>query len=220
MLGFISSAWNDREVNASIRGLKHAQKFPDRFDSFILRDLWVRLHRWGSIESEFAKVIYLGFVSCPPNSIRRLPIDTRIPGRRPSQSFAHARPRAHWVTGCVVRRIWRLDSRSVKMSERFRLSRVRAFAGGRLLLRISYVRFIAFWPAVRRASEVNQSLFPTMKSKSGNRILKSILAIIDIPEANRYSLKGLRRGVATEVMRSGSTLSTILGIGGVARPRI
>ena len=71
-----------------------------------------------------------------------------------------------------------------------------------------------FWPAVRRTIGIDCPLFPSTKSKNGNSAAKAVSTKLDVPGANRYSLKGFRRGVATEIARSDSTLSTILVIGG------
>ena len=62
--------------------------------------------------------------------------------------------------------------------------------------------------------EIDTALLPLAKSKNSNRILKTALAKIYIPDAKRYSLKGCRQGVTTEIKRSASTLATVLGIVG------
>ena len=61
---------------------------------------------------------------------------------------------------------------------------------------------------------IDKPLFSTMRSENGNRVLKTVLGKIDVPDANRYSLKGFRRWVTTEIKRPGSTTAVILGIGG------
>ena len=56
MMGSDSSGWIDSIAQSIIKGLKRAQDFPNRFDNFILRDLWVRILRWESIDSEFGRL--------------------------------------------------------------------------------------------------------------------------------------------------------------------
>ena len=71
-----------------------------------------------------------------------------------------------------------------------------------------------FWPAVRRHTAIGEPLFPSLIKRNANRILKGTLASLSIIDAERYTLKGFRRGCIMEIKRSGSTLGVILGTGG------
>ena len=64
MLGFDSSpsSWIDSGAHAAIKGLIHARDFPDRFGNFALRDLRVGILRRGTIDIEFGRLCYLGFI--------------------------------------------------------------------------------------------------------------------------------------------------------------
>ena len=62
MMGFDSSGWIDSGSQAIIKGLKHARDFTNRFCNFILRDLWVKILRWETIDSEFGRLSYIGFI--------------------------------------------------------------------------------------------------------------------------------------------------------------
>lgn len=61
--GFDSSPRIDSGASASMRGIKHDQDFSDRFDNFILKDLWIKIHKWESIDIEFGRLFYLGFIA-------------------------------------------------------------------------------------------------------------------------------------------------------------
>ena len=45
-----------------MKGTKHAQDFPDRFGNFTLRDLWTKIIKWESMDIEFGRLCYIGFI--------------------------------------------------------------------------------------------------------------------------------------------------------------
>ena len=53
-------------------------------------------------------------------------------------------------------------------------------------------------------------LFPTLRSRNINRILKGTLRSMKIPDANSYSTHAFRRGASMELKNSGSNLAQIL----------
>ena len=67
-----------------------------------------------------------------------------------------------------------------------------------------------FWPAVCKNSLWNEPLFPALRSKNINRILKGMLRSMNIPEADSYSTHAFRRGASMELKNSGSNLAQIL----------
>ena len=72
------------------------------------------------------------------------------------------------------------------------------------------------WPIIRRNTPVGIALFPALKNKGPNRILKTVMRNISIPDSERYTFRGFRRGCLMEISLSGSTLAVMLGPGGWA----
>lgn len=57
----------------SLKGLgARARDFSNRPDNFTLRDLWMRILRWGSTDSDFGRLCYMDFLFAQ-DSIRGLP---------------------------------------------------------------------------------------------------------------------------------------------------
>ena len=61
-MGFDPPGWIDSGAQSIIKGLNHAHDSPNRFGDFILRDLWMRILRWGTIDIELGRLCYLGFI--------------------------------------------------------------------------------------------------------------------------------------------------------------
>ena len=68
-----------------------------------------------------------------------------------------------------------------------------------------------------RAISGGAPLFTSIGNKSPKRILKAALRTASIPDFDQYTMKGWRSWCTAEVQRSGSTLSTILGMWGGGR---
>ena len=53
----------------------------------------------------------------------------------------------------------------------------------------------AHWPCIRRRVEPGQPLFKAVNRRNFNRILKSVLGKLKIPDASRYSSRAFRSGL-------------------------
>ena len=71
-----------------------------------------------------------------------------------------------------------------------------------------------FWAEVLRTAVPGQPLFPTLLNKNINRALRAALGRIDLPEFERYSSHCFRRGAATAILNSGSSLAQIMRTAG------
>ena len=88
------------------------------------------------------------------------------------------------------------------------------FCGGNIIGDTGICPVHDFWPAVRRHTAIGSALFPSLLKKNVNRVLKGTMCSLQVEDAERYTLKGFRRGCIMEIKRSGSTLGVILGTGG------
>ena len=71
-----------------------------------------------------------------------------------------------------------------------------------------------FWPLIRRRIRPGDKLFPIFYFNKVNITLESVLLMLDIPHANRYSSHAFRLGAANELKSKGSQWPTIATLGG------
>ena len=67
----------------------------------------------------------------------------------------------------------------------------------------------ALWPAIHRRVAPGAPLFEAVNRRNFNRILKTVLGQLLVPEAARYSPHAVRRGTAHELKECGSHWSVV-----------
>ena len=90
------------------------------------------------------------------------------------------------------------------------------FCGDNFLLPRHNCPIHRFWKAVIANTAPGAPLFPSLQGKNFSRILRAVLGKLKVPGAEKYSPHCFRRGAATAILNSGSTLSEIMRTGGWA----
>ena len=71
----------------------------------------------------------------------------------------------------------------------------------------------SLWPAIKARLHPGSCLFSPINRRNFNRVLKSILAKLQVPQADRYSPHAFRRGSAQELNETGAPLPVIASAG-------
>ena len=71
-----------------------------------------------------------------------------------------------------------------------------------------------FWVSILDRAAPGDMLFPALRNKNINRVLRAAFNNIGVPDAEKFSSHCFRRGAATAILNSGSTLSEIMRTAG------
>ena len=202
--------WITPSVRGVAKGLANAQDVSFRFDNFIQKDLLVRLIRAETLSSEIGRLFYLAYlfllrVPSEGLPIRRASIGDIIVTKSPQSEKALMGIR---FIGRSPRLILKLKKR--KLNKTGAIMMRPCFCDGEGLVPAGLCPIHDFWPIVQRSFLPGEQLFPALQGKNLNRILKAIMARLNVEFAEKYSTKAFRRGAAMDIMASGSTLAQIM----------
>ena len=212
----IDCSWRNDTIVAIAKGLKNKPMARDKFENSLdpkILDRIVRAETWAS---EFARICFVTFLfmlRLPSESLplrRALPTD-RLLSKEPLSSPAIIGLREFNGDQRLIIKLAR------RKNARHGFSATRpCFCGDNFLLPKHNCPIHRFWKAVIAHTEPGELLFPSLQGKKFSRILRAILAKLAVPEAEKYSSHCFRRGAATAILNSGSTLSEIMRTGGWA----
>ena len=207
----LPNSWLTPAVRAVSRGLANAQDLSFRFDNFIQRDLFVRMMNFESLRTETGRLFYIAYLF-----LLRVPSEGLPCIRAEATDILTTKsPQVHQaILGC---RMIGEEPRLILKLKRRKLNKAGAimmrpcFCDSRNAMVPSGLCPIHdFWPLVQKNNLPGERLFSSLTSKNLNRVLKGVLASMQIPNAHAYSTKAFRRGAAMDIMSSGSTLAQIM----------
>ena len=209
----IPLTWYNAAVRGVIHGLENAQDISFKFDNYITKRIFRLILAHETLNSEFGRLCYLAYVF-----ILRLPSEA-LPAVRasPSDELIKRSPLPGTFQALIGTRFLPDDSERLVLKLRSRKST----RGGAIIMRPCFCDaddlggkgicpIHDFWPAVCSSSLWGEDLFPTLRSRNINRILKGMLRSMKIPDADSFSTHAFRRGASMELKNSGSTLAQIL----------
>ena len=170
--------------------------------------------RHETFESEFGRLGYVSYLFVLRLQSEALPIMYAFDGEpllSRSGSFAKSTIGLRRIGNedrIVLRLAFRKNTRAVTIALR------PCFCDNGGLVPRSLCPIHSFWAAVTAHTRPGGFLFPTLRSRNVTRILRRSLANAGVLEGNRYTPHCFRRGIANEILRSGSTLATIMRAGG------
>ena len=205
--------WFTDKVSHIAKGLKKSQDRSFRFHNFIRSPLLTKLIKHESAESEFAQAAFLSFlfafrVPSETLQLKRAYRGDQLLTFSPQPDKALIGPmsvggelflvaklsyRKNLPGGCILRRPCFCNLASSR---------------ARLLCPIH-----VFWAAIRRRVDPGTPLFRAVNRGNFNRQLKAIFGRLCIPDADRYSSHGFRRGTAQELKESGSPWAVVASAG-------
>ena len=205
--------WLTPKVSHISKGLKKSQDRSFRFHNFIRSPLLTKIIKHESAESEFAQAAFLSFlfafrVPSETLQLKRAYRGDRLLSFSPQSDKALIGPmsvggelflvaklsyRKNLAGGCILRRPCFCNLASAR---------------ARLLCPIH-----VFWAAIRRRVDPGAPLFRAVNRGNFNRQLKAIFGRLCIPDADRYSSHGFRRGTAQELKESGSPWAVVASAG-------
>ena len=203
------TTWSTPVIRHIAKGLKKCQDKSFRFPNFIRSPLLLKIINHESSASEFAQACFLSFLFS-----FRVPSETlqlvRSYNTDELEAFTHQQEKA--LLG--VRTIGGEPFLIAKLSTRKNLSsgcilRRPCFCNLRASTAQAICPVHAFWPLIRHRVDPCQPLFCAVNRRNFNCILKAVLAKLAIPEAERYSSHGFRRGTTQELKESGSPWSVV-----------
>ena len=209
----IPPTWYNSAVRGVIHGLENAQDVSFKFENYIGKRLFRKIVAHETLSSEFGRLCYMAYVF-----ILRLPSEA-LPAVRaaPQDSLLLRSPLPAQLKALIGTRFLPDDSERLVLKLRPR----KATRGGAILMRPCFCDaddlggkgicpIHDFWPSVCDSSLWEEPLFPTLRSRNINRILKGMLRSMGVREAESYSTHAFRRGAAMELKNSGSNLAQIL----------
>ena len=209
----IPPTWYNSAVRGVIHGLENAQDVSFKFENYITKRIFRLILAHETLNSEFGRLCYLAYVF-----ILRLPSEA-LPAIRasPADELIKRSPLSGSVQALIGTRFLPDDSERLVLKLRSR----KATRGGAIIMRPcfcdaddlggkGFCPVHDFWPAVCSSSLWGEELFPSLRSRNINRILKGMLRSMGIPEAESFSTHAFRRGASMELKNSGSTLAQIL----------
>ena len=206
--------WRSPAVTAAITGLNNAPRLRSRFTNILS---FPDLHRFighETLQSEFGRLGFLAFLF-----LLRLQSEA-LPMRRAFASdplLPNTPPSGKAVLGLVTikgeeRLVLKLSSR--KCTAQTSVLMRPCFCDGGGLFPRSLCPIHALWASVLRSTAPGDLLFPSLAKANINRILKAVLTKAGVVDGSRFSAHCFRRGAANELLRSGSSLATIMKAGG------
>ena len=209
----IPPLWYNSAVRGVISGLENAQDVSFKFENYIFKRLFRKILAHETLSSEFGRLCYLAYVF-----ILRLPSEA-LPVVRASltDDLLKRTPLPGDCPALIGTRFLADSSERVVLKLRSR----KATRGGAILMRPCFcdtddlgAKGICpihdWWPAVCSSTSWGEPLFPSLRSKNINRILKGMLRSLKVPEADSYSTHAFRRGASMELKGSGSTFAQVL----------
>ena len=209
----IAPSWYNSSVRGVIHGLENAQDVSFKFENYIGKRLFRLILAHETLSSEFGRLCFLAYVF-----ILRLPSEA-LPAVRasPEDDLIKRSPLSAGLHSLIGMRFLPDDSERVVLKLRSR----KATRGGAILMRPCFCdaddlggKGICpvhdFWPAVISRSLWGEPLFPSLRTRNINRILKGMLRSMGVDESERYSTHAFRRGASMELKNSGSNLAQIL----------
>ena len=209
----IPPTWHNAAVRGVIHGLENAQDVSFKFENYIFKRLFRKILAHETLISEFGRLCYLAYVF-----ILRLPSEA-LPAIRasPSADLLKRSPLPDEIQALIGSRFFPGNSERIALKLKTR----KATRGGAILMRPCFCdgddlggKGICpvhdFWPAVCSASLWGEPLFPTLRSRNINRILKGMFRSMGVEEANAYSTHAFRRWESMELKNSGSNLAQVL----------
>ena len=210
----IDTSWKDDGIRAICKGLANKTITKQRFSNSITPQILDSLIRAESWESPFARLCYISFLfmlRVPSEALPliRAPVDELL--------LSDSSPSSQAVIGLRefqghTRLVLRLARR--KNAPRGFTAMRPCFCGANALLPKHNCPIHVFWAEVLRNTAPGQPLFPTLVNKNINRVLRASLGRIAVPDSERYSSHGFRRGAATAILDSGSSLAEIMRTAG------
>ena len=204
----IPPAWYNNAVRGVARGMGNDKDRILKFENYIFRTLFRKLIARESIRSECGRLFYLAYVFIPRLPSEALPAVRAGPHEPllPREKIAHQ-------SALGLRTFPDGPQRLVhKLKTRRRLR------GGAILHRpcfcdsdtlathgISPIR--DFWRIICASTDWGSPLFPSLRKRNIDRILKGAPRSMGIPDANAYSTHAFRRGASMELNRCSDTLS-------------
>ena len=209
----INLSWYNSAVRGVIHGLENAQDVSFKFENYIYKRLFRKILAHETFSSEFGRLCYLAYVF-----ILRLPSEA-LPAHRASPAAELLRRSPLPIDSPVLIGSRFLPDGSERLVLKLRTRK--ATRGGAILMRPCFFEggdlggtgicpVHDFWPTVCASSLWGEPLFPTLRSRNINRILKGMLRSMNIADADSYSTHAFRRGASMELKCSGSTLAQVL----------
>ena len=205
--------WLSPCIRHVAKGIKKRQDKSFRFRNFIRSSILVRIIEHESAVSEFAQEAYLSFlfalrVPSETLQLRRAYSADELLSFSPQPDKALiGLANADGEQFLVVKMSWRKNITAGCIMRRPCFCHL----GSELAVGLCPVHSI--WPAVRRRVGCGEPLFKKVYVGNFNRILKTVLAKLSVPEAERYSSHGFRRGAAQELKERGSPWAVVATAG-------
>ena len=174
-----------------IRGLENAQGVSFKSENYITKRIFRLIIARETLNSEFGRLRYLAYVF-----ILRLPSEA-LPAIRasPSDELIKRSPLSGSIQALIGTRFLPDDSERLALKLRSR----KATRGGAIIMRPCFCDagdlggkgicpIHDFWPAVCNASLWGEEIFPALRSRNINRILKGTMRSVGISEAGSFQL--------------------------------
>ena len=207
------TTWHTQAVRHVVKGLKKCQDRSFRFHNFIRSPLLMKIIEKETPESEFAQAAMLSFL---------------FSFRVPSETLQLQR--AYYTDDIDA---FTPQTEKALMGVRFegdipflvcKLSRRKNLTSGCILRRPCFCHLSAkkaasicpvhvFWQWIRCRVDPGAFIFGSINQGNFNRVLKTVLAQLGIPEAARYSSHAFRRGTTQELKESGSPWTVVASSG-------
>ena len=212
---FIGSptVWLTPAVRLVAKGLKKCHDSSFKFPNFIQSRLLLRIVRLETAQSEFSQACWLSFLFAfrvPSETLllqrafRNDDIAAFTPQREKALIGVRTDPEGSFL---IVKMKWRknLDCGCVMRRPCF------CTAGSALATAFCPVHIL--WPAIRSRVPSGGHLFSAVNTRNFNRILRAVLRKLKVPEAERYSSHGFRRGTAQDLKLHGSPWEVVASAG-------
>ena len=212
----IDSSWRTDTVRGIAKGLANKPSLKARFHNSLTPAILDRLMKKESWDSEFARLCFVSFLFMLRLPSEALPLTRALPNELLLSDEA---PSAKAVIGLrefmgenrlILKLAKRKNQRSLYTAMR------PCFCTPNCLVPAQNCPIHQFWEAVIKHTHPGSPLFPSLQKKNITRIIRRVLSLLDVIDAERYSTHCFRRGAATALLDSGSTLSEIMKTGGWA----
>ena len=169
----VSTSWITPAIRGVANGLANAQDVSFRFDNFVQKELLTRLIRFETLSTEIGRLFYLSYlfllrVPSEGIPIRRAALTDIILTKSPQSTMALMGIR---FIDKLPRLILKLKKRKLNKTG-VKMTRP-CFRDGEGLVPQGLCPIHDFWPLVQRSIMPGNELFPTLRGKNINRILKS-----------------------------------------------
>ena len=210
----IDISWRTELIFSIAKGLSNKPSTKIKFHNSLTPTILDRIIRSESWDSEFARlcyVTYLFMLRLPSEALalyRALPSDKLLTQECCSQKAVIGLREFQGESRLILKLATRKNSRSAFSATR------PCFCGQNALLPRRNCPIHRFWASVLKSTEPGAPLFPSYIGRNVTRVLRAVLAGIEVEDSQRYSTHCFRRGAATAILQSGSTLSEIMRTGG------